>query len=405
MPETTEIPEATEIPGTTEILARLIAEPTLSRQPNLALLDYVEGLLVPAGARIERFAAPDGSRANLWATIGPDGPGGVILSGHSDVVPVTGQAWSSDPFTLTEKDGRLYGRGTADMKGFVASAIRAALLAAQGGLAVPLHLALSYDEEIGCIGVRALIGALAGRVDRPALCIIGEPTAMQIATGHKGKRALKACCHGVEGHSALAPKALNALHLGAEFILALEAEQARLRESGAQDPDYDIPYSTIHAGVMQGGTALNIVPNLCEIDFEIRNVAADDPARILADIRGAAAGITARHGNRFPTARIGVEEVSGYPGLDTPKDSAAVAWLRSLLGPDAGLIKVAFGTEGGLFDQTLGLPVLICGPGSMDQGHKPDEYVSLAQLAACDTMLASLVERLRSGNPGLGGLS
>lgn len=385
------------IPETTDILARLIAEPTLSRQPNLALLDYVEALLAPAGARIERFAAPDGSRANLWATIGPEGPGGVILSGHTDVVPVAGQAWTMDPFTLTARDGRLYGRGTADMKGFVASAIRAALLAARGPLAVPLHLALSYDEEIGCIGVRSLIDALAGRADRAALCIIGEPTSMQIATGHKGKRGLKACCHGVEGHSALAPKALNALHLGAEFILALDAAQAQLRETGAQDPDYDIPYSTIHAGVMQGGTALNIVPNLCEIDFEIRNIAADDPDLILAGIRRAADEIAARHGNRFPTARIAIDEVSGYPGLDTPQDSPAVAWLRGLLGPDAGLIKVAFGTEGGLFDQALGLPVLICGPGSMDQGHKPDEYVSQDQLAACDAMLDSLVERLRQG--------
>ena len=390
------------IPETVEILARLIAEPTLSRQPNLALLDYIEALLAQAGARIERFAAPDGSRANLWASVGPEGPGGVVLSGHSDVVPVEGQAWTVDPFALTTRDGRLYGRGTADMKGFVASALRAMLVAASGPLEVPLHLALSYDEEIGCIGVRSLISALAARPHRPDLCIVGEPTGMQIATGHKGKVALKACCHGVEGHSALAPKALNALHLGAEFILALEEAQTRLREEGARDPDYDIPFSTIHAGVMRGGTALNIVPNLCEIDFEIRNVAADDPGRILAGIREAADRIAARHGNRFPTARIGVEEVSSYPGLDTPKDSAAIAWLSTLPGVDPALIKVAFGTEGGLFHEALGLPVLICGPGSMEQGHKPDEDLSQSQLAQCDAMLAGLVARLRkvaAGHP------
>ena len=182
------------IPSTPDILARLIAEPTVSRTSNLALLDYVEGLLRPIGAKIERFSHLDGSRANLWATIGPEGPGGVVLSGHTDVVPVEGQDWSTDPFLLVARDGRLYGRGTADMKGFVAAAVRAMLIAASRPLKTPLHLALSYDEEIGCIGVRGLIDALAVRVERPALCIVGEPTGMRIATGHKGKLALRACC-------------------------------------------------------------------------------------------------------------------------------------------------------------------------------------------------------------------
>ncbi|MEF9603174.1 M20/M25/M40 family metallo-hydrolase, partial [Paracoccus sp. PXZ] len=204
----------TAIPSTVDILRRLVAYQTVSRRPNLDLLDYVEGLLRPAGARVERFAHADGSRANLWATIGPEGPGGVVLSGHTDVVPVTGQDWSMDPFALTERDGLYYGRGTADMKGFVAAAIHAALHAARRDLRMPLHLALSYDEEIGCMGVRGMIEALAARPDRPALCIVGEPTGMRIAAGHKGKAAYRACCHGREGHSALAPNALNALHLG-----------------------------------------------------------------------------------------------------------------------------------------------------------------------------------------------
>ena len=223
------------IPSTPEILARLVAEPTVSRRSNLALLDYVESLLRPAGARIERFAHPDGSRANLFATIGPEEPDGVVLSGHTDVVPVEGQAWSRDPFTLAERDGRLYGRGTTDMKGFVAASLRAALLAAGRPLARPLHLAFSYDEEIGCIGVRGMIEALAARRERPALCIVGEPTEMRIATGHKGKRALRACCHGQEGHSALAPNALNALHLGAAFIGALQKRQEALATGGGEE--------------------------------------------------------------------------------------------------------------------------------------------------------------------------
>ena len=382
------------IPQTPDILARLIAQPTISRRPNLALLDYVEGLLRPAGARIERFAHPDGSRANLWASIGPEGPGGVVLSGHTDVVPVEGQDWSTDPFTLTERDGRYYGRGTADMKGFVASALGAALLATTRPLRRPLHLALSYDEEIGCLGVRGMIEALAARPDRPALCIIGEPTGMQIATGHKGKLALRACCHGHEGHSALAPNALNALHLGASFIAALQSRQDDLQRHGPQDPDYDIPYSTIHAGIMRGGTALNIVPNLCEIDFEIRNIAQDDPQRILAGIEADADAIAAPHRGRFPQARIGIETISGYPGLNTPPDAPAVQLLRRMLGDDAPVLKVAFGTEGGLFDRDLGISTAVCGPGFMDQGHKPDEFVSRDQLARCDQMLARLVDRL-----------
>ena len=383
------------IPSTSEILARLVAEPTVSRRSNLALLDYVEGLLRPAGVRIERFAHPDGSRANLWATIGLAGSGGVVLSGHTDVVPVEGQAWSSDPFMLREHDGRLYGRGTADMKGFVAASLRATLIAATRPLKRPLHLAFSYDEEIGCIGVRGMIETLAARTERPALCIVGEPTDMGIATGHKGKRALRACCHGQEGHSALAPNALNALHLGAAFIQALQARQTHLADHGARDPDYDIPYSTIHAGMMQGGTALNIVPNRCEIDFEIRNIAEDDPADILAGIAADAETIAAPYRNRFPMACIEIEEVSSYPGLATRRDALAVRLLARLL-DDEATRKVAFGTEGGLFDEMLGLSTAICGPGSMEQGHKPDEFVTRAQLDRCDAMLARLVTELET---------
>ncbi|WP_421591689.1 acetylornithine deacetylase [Shinella sp. M27] len=381
------------IPSTPEILARLVAEPTLSRTSNLALLAYAENLLRTAGARIERFTHPDGSRANLFATVGPDGPDGVVLSGHTDVVPVEGQAWTGDPFTLIERDGRFYGRGTADMKGFVASALRAMLFAAERPLKRPLHLALSYDEEIGCIGVRSMIEALAARSERPALSIVGEPTGMKIATGHKGKLALRACCHGQEGHSALAPNALNALHLGAAFIQALQARQEALADHGARDDDYDIPYSTIHAGMMQGGTALNIVPNRCEIDFEIRNIAEDDPNAILAGIAADAETIAKPYRNRFPMACIEIAPVSGYPGLNTGADAPVVTLLKRILGDD-GTLKVAFGTEGGLFDQELGMSTAICGPGFMDQGHKPDEFVSAEQLARCDAMLARLVDEL-----------
>ncbi len=384
-------------PKIADILAKLIAFPTLSRHSNLALLDYVEGLLRPAGVRLERFISDDGTRANLWASLGPEGSGGVVLSGHCDVVPVAGQDWTRDPFTLCSEDGNLYGRGTADMKGFLAVAIRAMLLAADRDLALPLHLAISYDEEIGCLGVRGMLDMLATRQERPALCLIGEPTGMQIANGHKGKRALRACCHGQEGHSALAPDALNALHLGAAFISRLQARQEQLRADGARDDAYDIPYSTVHVGVMSGGTALNIVPNRCDLEFEIRNVAADDPDAIIANIIEDAEAVAAPHRNRFPHARIEVEDVSGYPGLNTPADTPVISVLRSLLGRNDPLIKVAFGTEGGLFQDRLGLPTLVCGPGHMAQGHKPDEYVSETQLAKCAALLDALTDVLEAG--------
>ncbi|UOM32984.1 acetylornithine deacetylase [Acuticoccus sp. I52.16.1] len=385
------------IPSPAAILARLVAFPTVSRRSNLALLDYVEDLLRPAGVRLERFESDDGTRANLWASLGPAGSGGVVLSGHCDVVPVEGQNWSSDPFELRTEAGRLYGRGTADMKGFLAASIHAMLQAAPRSLALPLHLAISYDEEVGCLGVRGMLDALSTRPERPALCIIGEPTGMRIANGHKGKRGLRACCHGQEGHSALAPDALNALHLGAAFITRLQARQEQLKATGAQDTAYDIPYSTVHVGVMHGGTALNIVPNRCDLDFEIRNVADDDPDAILAGIAEDAEEIAAPYRNRFPDARIEIEEISGYPGLETPAGTPAVALLKSLLGRDDPLIKVAFGTEGGLFQGTLGVPTLVCGPGHMAQGHKPDEFVSEEQLAECTRLLAAITDVLGEG--------
>lgn len=374
-----------------DILSRLIAFPTISRQSNLALLDYAESLLRPAGVRLERYVSDDGTRANLWASLGPRIPGGVVLSGHCDVVPVEGQDWSRDPFTLHAQDGNLYGRGTADMKGFLAVALHTMIQAATRPLRLPLHLAISYDEEIGCLGVRAMLEARGDHPERPDLCLIGEPTGMRIATGHKGKRALRACCIGHEGHSALAPHALNALHLGAAFIERLQARQEDLQANGARDEAYDIPYSTIHVGTMQGGTALNIVPNRCDMEFELRNISADNPDAIIDDIRRDADAVVAPHRNRFPNARIEIEDVSGYPGLDTNPDAPTVALLQSLLDHPQAPIKVAFGTEGGLFHQAFGIPTLICGPGHMAQGHRPDEYIAEDQLAQCERLLSKLI--------------
>lgn len=373
-----------------KILERLVAFDTVSSNPNIALMGYVRDLLDAAGIAVHLIPDAAGGKANLYAKTGPAGVPGVMLSGHTDVVPVEGQAWTRPPFQLTEAEGRLYGRGTADMKGFVACAIAAMLDASRRPLKVPLHLALSYDEEIGCMGVRSLIDLLALAPVRPRFCIVGEPTGMQVATGHKGKVALRATCSGREGHSALAPLALNALHLAADFLGAVRALQAEVAATGLQDGDYDVPYTTLHVGKMSGGVQVNIVPSHAVLDFEIRSLAGEDVAGLISRLEGAAEVIVAPLRADFPEAAIQVQRLWDYPGLGTPTDAEVVRFVKGLTGAN-GTIKVAFGTEGGLFDQRLGLPTVICGPGSMAQGHKPDEYVTVEQLDRCQAMLASLV--------------
>ncbi len=375
-----------------DILERLIAFPTVSSQENRNLIDWVAGLLAENGIESTIIADSTGKKANLYATVGPQDRPGVLLSGHTDVVPVTGQNWTRPAFQMTREDGRIFGRGSCDMKGFCACAIHAMISARREHLQTPLHLALSHDEEIGCIGVRSLVDMLAAAPFRPAMCIVGEPTNLAIATGHKGKLALRAECFGEEGHSALAPLAMNALHLAVDFAQAVRQKQAEIVETGRRDGDYDIPYTTLHIGRMNGGDALNIVPNYATVDFEIRNLAEDDAMQILDSLRAEAAGIV--KASAHASARIEISEIFSYPGLGTAPTAAIVAFVKSLTGAN-GTIKVAFGTEGGLFDRTLGIPTVICGPGSMAQGHKPDEFVTESQLTACDRMLQTLVERLK----------
>ena len=390
----------TEQRSTISFLRDLIAFPTVSRDPNRALIAYCADYLRSIGAVVEIIAANSGDKANLYATIGPDMVPGVILSGHTDVVPVDGQLWTKPPFEAVVESGRVYGRGTADMKGFVAAALSCAGIAAQRHLQTPLqtplHLALSYDEEIGCVGVRSLIDMLAAAPVKPAMCIVGEPTAMAIATGHKGKTAIEAACVGSVAHSALAPQAVNAIHLACDLIAQIRHLQDDMITDGAQDSAYDIPYTTLHAGLITSGVALNIVPDHAVVTFEIRNLAADDPEAILHRLRRAIAPVIAVARKRAAEADIVFKVINSYPGLETSLDEAVVAMVAELTGRDER-IKVAFGTEGGLFSQRLGIPAVVCGPGSMEQGHKADEFVTLAQLDSCDAMLASLVDRLATG--------
>ena len=378
------------------IFDRLMCFDTVSSKPNIALMQFVQDLLADAGVQAVLIPDPLGQKANLYATVGPEGQGGVMLSGHTDVVPVDGQAWTKQPFALTEENGRYYGRGAADMKGFCAVAIATMVQAAKRPLKTPLHLALSYDEEIGCMGVRSLVDMLQSAPVRPRFCIVGEPTGMQVATGHKGKVALRAICTGREGHSALAPMALNALHLAADFVQAVRALQADVAAKGLKDGDYDVPYSTIHVGKLNGGVQVNIVPNSAVIDFEIRSVAGEDVAGLVGRLGDAAGAIVAPLRGDYPEAAITIEQLWDYPGLGTPSDAAVVNFVKGLTGAN-GTMKVAFGTEGGLFDARLGIPTVICGPGSMAQGHKPDEFVTVEQMARCEAMMVALLDRLEAG--------
>ncbi len=376
---------------TEDILARLVAFPTVSADGNLPLVDWVEAFLEARGFTVHRLPDETGRKAGLFAVRSPGGPGGVMLSAHSDVVPVEGQGWHRDPFRLTREGDLLYGRGTADMKGFLAAMLRVADRAAGMTLAEPLKLAISYDEELGCRGIAQMIPHLERLLGLPRLCIVGEPTGMAIAHGHKGKAAYRATCRGEAGHSAMAPRFVNALHLGADLMSDLRALQAELATTGARDEGYAIPCSTVHAGRMAGGTALNIVPDSCTLDFEIRHLAADPLAPLERRIEVAAARIAAEAG---PAARIEVTHINAYPGLDLDAADPAVAALSSWLDA-AELTKVGFGTEAGHFHRA-GVPTLVCGPGHMDQGHTADEFIAADQLAACDAMLDRMLASLRA---------
>lgn len=376
-----------------ELLERLIGFATVSRDSNLELIRFIEAYLAEHGVQSELFFNEEGTKANLFATIGPLASGGVVLSGHTDVVPVDGQAWTVDPFRLTEKDGRLYGRGTADMKGFIASVLAAVPTFVQRPLVTPVHLAFSYDEEVGCLGVRPMLAELEKRPFKPRLCLIGEPTELKPVLGHKGKLAMRCEVRGAACHSAYAPYGVNAIEYAAQLIGRLGVIGEQLAHPDNHDQRFDPPFSTVQTGVIKGGRALNIVPAECEFDFEVRAL-PDFDAQAVADQLQAFAREHVLPKMRAVQADtdIRLRPLSAYPGLATPPESEA-ARLLALLSNSSAFGTVAFGTEGGLFDQA-GIPTVVCGPGSMDQGHKPDEFIALEQLSGCDEMLLRLADYL-----------
>ncbi len=374
-----------------QILEKLIAFPTVSRDSNSELIDYVRKYLMQFGIEAMHIPNESGEKANLYARIGPDCHGGVVLSGHTDVVPIDGQKWTREAFRMTLEAGRLYGRGTADMKGFIACVLALVPVAVQSKLKVPLHLAFSYDEEVGCIGVHSLLDRLQGKQISPAYCIIGEPTEMRVGIAHKGKLAAICTCRGVEAHSALANQGLNAIYLASEMIQALREIQDHMIADHSPDRHFSVPWSTMQVGTIQGGTALNIIPGECVFALEIRTTPQDDAQGLLSHLQQAADRIIAGYRADFPEAAIDIQVTNQYPALHTSPEAEVVRWVQDLTVAE-DQIKLAFGTEGGLFQQYLGVPTVICGPGSMDQGHKPDEYVARSELAQCDAFLRKLLD-------------
>ena len=387
--------QSADLDETLSILARLVSFNTTSRNSNLPLIDWVDTYLRQHGVVAERTFDQTGQKASLFATIGPRDVAGYVLSGHSDVVPVDGQDWASDPFSLDVRDGKAYGRGAVDMKGFVACCLAAVPAMTSAHLARPLHLALSYDEEVGCVGVRPMLARLAAGefgIMKPVAAFIGEPTSMNVVIGHKGKRSIRVTVRGSNAHSSLAPLYVNAVEFGALLVAFIRGQAERLMHEGARDPLYDITHSTAHVGVFKGGTALNIVPAAAEIMYEYRVIAQDDGDALVQEaLAYAKTVLEPRMQAVDPASGIDFDVYTSFAGLDTAPDAPVVSLAKKLAGRNDHS-KVAFGTEAGLFTAMAGIPAVVVGPGSIEPAHKADEFIALSELAKCNAFLARLTE-------------
>jgi acetylornithine deacetylase len=375
-----------------QMLDRLIGFDTTSRNSNLALIDFARDYLDGLGVASDLVFDDTGAKANLFATVGPPEAAGIVLSGHTDVVPVDGQDWSSDPFVCTQRADRLYGRGTADMKGFIATVLALVPEFQALPLAAPVHLALSYDEEVGCKGVPRLLDHLAARL--PALpfgCVVGEPTGMRLADGHKGKAGYVCIVKGLASHSALNHLGVNAIEVAARIISELHRLNDEFRLAGPHRADFQPPHCTVSTGIIVGGSALNIVPDHCRFEFEFRPLPCQDPNALFARIgEWAETTLLADMQAVSPEAGIEWQELMSYPGLGGGGTASIEEVCARLTGTEAP-IKLAFGTEAGHF-AARGIPAVVCGPGDIDVAHKPDEYVELDQLERCARFLRQLAQ-------------
>jgi len=376
------------------ILARLIGFDTTSTTSNLELIDFVRNYLDDYSIKSQLVHNDAQTCANLYATIGPDDIGGVMLSGHTDVVPTSGQNWNSDPYALKCDDHSYYGRGSCDMKGFIACALAGVPEMAAQALKTPVHLAFSYDEEIGCVGVKKLISAMDGFEVKPTIGLIGEPTNMQMIIGHKGKAAFRVEFTGASCHSAYITSGVNAVEYAAELISFIRNMNKSVQQRQMLDNGYSVPHSTFHVGNISGGTALNIVPKQCAFEFEIRNLPQDKIDDLVHEIKHYAADVLlVDMQSRSAQSDIQFKPISNYPGLKTEASSNVIRYTKTINPVGEIGDNVSFGTEAGLFDQHLGINCVVCGPGSIDQAHKPDEFVSRRQMQHCDNMISNLINR------------
>lgn len=378
----------------------MVSLDTTSRHSNLALIQVVADELRRHGIEPSIFPTADGQKANLVATIpAADGTrtGGVVLSGHTDVVPVDGQPWSSDPFSPEVRDGRLYGRGTCDMKSSIGVVMDQLPQMVRAPLRQPIHLALTYDEEVGCIGGAAIVQQIAELGLQPRACFVGEPTSMRVIRGHKSITLLEISFHGAAAHSSLTPKGVNAIHYAAELISYVHGLAKQWRDQGPYDDAYRVGYTTTGVNLIKGGIAANTVPALCVLQMEFRAIGAVDPDEVTAEIRTKAAEIEAQMQAEQPSARVEVEILAAAPGLETGADSQAAA-LAVSLGGQASDDKVTYGTEAGQF-AGIGIDTVVCGPGDIAQAHSPDEFVELDQIAQCERFIAALTTHLSEEQP------
>lgn len=376
-------------------ITTLINFDTTSRDSNLPLIDYVVQRLNALGIESKLIHDATGQKANLLATIpAADGTrtGGIVLSGHTDVVPVDGQDWSSDPFTPEIRDGKLYARGTCDMKSFVGVVMAKLDSMVAAKLNEPIHLAFSYDEEVGCIGAVDLVAAITADGLAPRGAIVGEPTSMRVVRGHKSVNVIKVDFHGIAAHSSLTTQGVNAIAAAADFAAFVDAKAKEFAGTGASDEAFIVPYTTTTVNQIAGGIAVNTIPAQCTLHFEFRSIGADDPVALIENFRAEALRIEALMKAQNSEARVEFAVLAQTPGLDTPEDAAIVS-LAAELGGTPSPDKATYGTEAGLFFNA-GIPTVVCGPGDIAQAHAPDEFITLEQIAACETFIDNLVKEL-----------
>ena len=385
-------------PDSRSLLEQLVGFDTVSSKPNLELIGFIADYLAGYGVSSTLIEDDTGHKADLLATIGPEEAGGLLLAGHTDVVPVENQDWSTDPFTMVERDGLIYGRGTCDMKGFIAVVLAAIPMLATARLRRPVHLGFTYDEETGCFGGQALARHLEGLEVRPARCVVGEPTSMTVVNGHKGKLSVDCRVHGAECHSAYIDKGVNAIEIGAEIVSRLRSMQRRAQADGPFDPRFDPPFTTIHTGLMGGGIARNIVPKDCRFEFEIRNLPGQDAGQFLKDLKSYIEDeLLPEMRAVAPQSGVAMDIHSDIPALAPNDDSDILKLALQLTGANAPG-HVSFATEAGLY-QGIGIATIVCGPGDIAQAHRPDEFVALDQLRLCETFLGDLVAANDRLNP------